>query len=139
MEDQTIWCRFTKADFIDMLDKINNVSVVTETIAEVFRRSYVVTDKVVYNINQSMYLTPVMKTSENVQCLIRTLIDKSFENIRDAKFEAYIEKNFQKEMNALYKCSKDLFKDVNLRRFILLMVSSALRVASSFVARSPIS
>jgi hypothetical protein len=49
MEDQTIWCRFTKADFIDMLDKINNVSVVTETIAEVFRRSYVVTDKVVYN------------------------------------------------------------------------------------------
>jgi hypothetical protein len=112
MEDQTIWCRFTKADFIDMLDKINNVSVVKETIAEVFRRSYVVTDKVVYNINQSMYLTPVMKTSENVQCLIRTLIDKSFESIRDARFEAYIEKNFQKEMNALYKCSKDLVKDV---------------------------
>jgi len=36
MEDQTIWCRFTKSDFIDMLDKINNVSVVTEIIAEVF-------------------------------------------------------------------------------------------------------
>jgi hypothetical protein len=65
MEDQTIWCRFTKADFIDMLDKINNVSVVTETIAEVFRRSYVVTDKVVYNINQSMYLTPVMNFDKN--------------------------------------------------------------------------